>query len=74
MKISSSKLTDDGKYKDGKMKFYLDKKYLSIDATEPVAVYTYNNVDRRFIEDDIVIFSFENGFANAKRHDKLSNY
>lgn len=56
------------------MKFYLDKKYLSIDATEPVAVYTYNNVDRRFIEDDIVIFSFENGFAGAKRHDKLSNY
>ena len=74
LKISSSKLTDDSKYKDGKMKFYLDKKYLSIDATQPVAVYTYNNVDRRFIEDDIVIFSFENGFVSAKRHNKLSDY
>ena len=56
------------------MKFFVDKKYMSMNATKPIAIYTYNNVDRRFIENEIVIVTFENGIISNKRKDKLSDY
>ena len=74
LKIKYDNLENDDKFKSGKMKFYVDKKYMSMNATKPIAIYTYNNVDRRFIENEIVIVTFENGIISNKRKDKLSDY
>lgn len=51
------------KYKNGINKFYVDKKYQVLDGNEPIAIYTYNNIDRKLIDDNIVMFEIYNGIV-----------
>lgn len=56
-------LTCDVKYKNGINKFYVDKKYQVLDGNKPIAIYTYNNIDRKLIDDNIVVFEIYNGIV-----------
>lgn len=51
------------KYKNGINKFYVDKKYQVLDGNKPIAIYTYNNIDRKLIDDNIVVFEIYNGIV-----------
>ena len=51
------------KYKNWINKFYVDKKYQVLDGNEPIAIYTYNNIDRKLIDDNIVAFEIYNGIV-----------
>ena len=51
------------KYKNWINKFYVDKKYHVLDGNKPIAIYTYNNIDRKLIDDNIVVFEIYNGIV-----------
>lgn len=74
LRIKSENLTNDEKYKNGVNRFYVDRKYPVIDGTEPIAIYTYNNIDRKLIDDKIVIFDIDNGVVTNKKDDSLLNF
>ena len=74
LRIKSLDLTCDVKYKNGINKFYVDKKYQVLDGNEPIAIYTYNNIDRKLIDDNIVVFEIYNGIVQNKKDDLLVNY
>ena len=63
LRIRSLDLTCDVKYKNWINKFYVDKKYQVLDGNEPIAIYTYNNIDRKLIDDNIVMFEIYNGIV-----------
>ena len=63
LRIQSLDLTCDVKYKNWINKFYVDKKYHVLDGNEPIAIYTYNNIDRKLIDDNIVVFEIYNGIV-----------
>ena len=63
LRIKSLDLTCDVKYKNWINKFYVDKKYQVLDGNEPIAIYTYNNIDRKLIDDNIVAFEIYNGIV-----------
>ena len=63
LRIKSLDLTCDEKYKNGINKFYVDKKYQVLDGNKPIAIYTYNNIDRKLIDDNIVVFEIYNGIV-----------
>ena len=63
LRIKSLDLTCDVKYKNWINKFYVDKKYQVLDGNEPIAIYTYNNIDRKLIDDNIVVFEIYNGIV-----------
>ena len=63
LRIRSLDLTCDVKYKNWINKFYVDKKYQVLDGNEPIAIYTYNNIDRKLIDDNIVVFEIYNGIV-----------
>lgn len=67
LRIKRENLTNDEKYKNGVNRFYVDRKYPVIDGTEPIAIYTYNNIDRKLIDDKIVIFDIDNGVVTNKK-------
>lgn len=73
LRIDSAKLKADSKFKTGKIQFYADGKYSMVDD-KPIAIYTYNNVDRGFIDDDIMIIEMTGAFATSKKFDQLSRY
>lgn len=63
LRIRSLDLTCDVKYKNWINKFYVDKKYHVLDGNKPIAIYTYNNIDRKLIDDNIVVFEICNGIV-----------
>lgn len=63
LRIRSLDLTCDVKYKNWINKFYVDKKYHVLDGNKPIAIYTYNNIDRKLIDDNIVVFEIYNGIV-----------
>ena len=63
LRIRSLDLTCDVKYKNWINKFYVDKKYHVLDGNKPIAIYTYNNIDRKLIDDNIVMFEIYNGIV-----------
>ena len=63
LRIRSLDLTCDVKYKNWINKFYVDKKYHVLDGNKPNAIYTYNNIDRKLIDDNIVVFEIYNGIV-----------
>ena len=63
VRIKSLDLTCDVKYKNGINKFYVDKKYQVLDGNKPIAIYTYSNIDRKLIDDNIVVFEIYNGIV-----------
>ena len=68
LRIDSSKLQNDPLYKNGKMKFYIDQKYPTETHQHPVAIFTYNNIPRRLIDDEVVVYSLdENGILTDKQ-------
>ena len=63
LRIRSLDLTCDVKYKNWINKFYVDKEYHVLDGNKPIAIYTYNNIDRKLIDDNIVVFEIYNGIV-----------
>lgn len=74
LKISSSKLKDDAQYKNGNLKFYIDQKYFIGEDGNPQAMFTYNNVKRALVDDEIVIFSMQNSRISSKKKTQLSTF
>ena len=69
LKIDSVKLQDSNAYKNGKMKLYID--HMFNDISSPVnALFTYNTIDPKLIEDDILFVTVENGHITNMKNSK----
>lgn len=60
LKIDSDKLQNSTKYKNGKMKFYIDNMFEDI-AGNVNAIFTYNNIDAALLEQDALFVKLDNG-------------
>lgn len=74
LRINSKQLTSDQKYKNGAMKFYADRKYPVSDSQHPIAIYTHNNVDRQFIDNEVMMFDVNGEKAVNKQKVSLSTF
>ena len=69
LKIDSVKLQDSNAYKNGKMKLYID--HMFDDISRPAnALFTYNTIDPKLIEDDILFVTVENGHITNMKNSK----
>ena len=69
LKIDSVKLQDSNAYKNGKMKLYID--HIFDDISRPAnALFTYNTIDPKLIEDDILFVTVENGHITNMKNSK----
>lgn len=53
-KVLKTKLFGDQIYKDGKQKFYLDPMFADAIKLDSKAIFTYENIPRRLLEDDFL--------------------
>lgn len=56
------------------MNLRVDMKYPVIDEKKPKALFSYNNIPLKFIDDNIIIFDVDGERFVNKFNDKLSNY
>lgn len=74
LKLSSERLQQDPQYKNGKLKFYVDQKYYTGDNGLPQAIYTYGNVKRGLIDDEIVLFKTDGVKILDKKKARLDDF
>lgn len=79
LRIESEPFLKSKNYFNGNPRMYIDSRIQSIDNTEPRAIFTYQKIDRQFIDDHAVLFGVRNGIPfkvkdiNLKTDD-LSEY
>lgn len=67
--IMKDKLVNDQKYKNGKIRFYADSVFHDSTRIDVEAMFTYNNIDLRFLEDYCFVFN-----RNDPSHPKKINF
>lgn len=72
LKLKSAKLESSRHFQDGTLLFYADSKYPSFDIHFPQAIYTYNSIPSKLIEDEAVLFDFDASTKTLLKKQKIS--
>lgn len=60
LRIDAKAFTTSRNYFNGNPKLYVDSKLMNIDNENPRAMFTYEKVDRKFIDNEVVLFKSAN--------------